>query len=102
MSHRGVLFGDDPVPEPSHRPPWRIEDRLGGWPIWSLIEQRATILIQCDACQHLARWTPEDLGRKLRRSRGHTIARIAPRLRCARCRSNWVRVSLAQGSFLAH
>ncbi|QUD90581.1 hypothetical protein [Phenylobacterium montanum] len=89
------------MPEPTRRPPWQIDDKLGGWPIWSLVEQRATIQIECDSCPHFAQWTPADLDRKFRKARGDTFARIAPKLRCTRCRSNWVRVSLAKGSFLA-
>jgi len=52
------------MPEPN-RPPWRVEDQLGGWPIWSLTEQRVTVVIACDACPHSAKWTPVDLDRRL-------------------------------------
>ena len=88
------------MPEPS-RPPWQIVEGLGGWPFWSLIEQRVTVVIECDSCPHFAKWTPADMQRKCARNMSRTFARIAPRLRCSRCKSNWLRVSLDKGSFLA-
>ena len=88
------------MPEPN-RPPWRIVSELDGKAIWWLVDQRVTVLIQCDACPHEARWKPADLDRKFARVRGKTMAYIAPRLRCSRCRSEWVRVSMIAGSVLS-
>lgn len=81
------------MPEPSGRPPWRIEPALERLSIRLLVESRETVLIRCDACPHVARWLPDDLKQRFRANLGATFARIAPRLRCQRCRSEWVRVS---------
>ncbi|MDR3513451.1 MAG: hypothetical protein P4L73_17570 [Caulobacteraceae bacterium] len=85
------------MPEPS-RPPWRIADGLGGLAIWSLVDQRVTLVIECDSCPHFAKWTPADLDRRFRRHRGRSLSWIAPRLRCSRCKSNWVRISAERGA----
>ena len=83
------------MPEPNRRPPWRIADGLGPWAVWQLVDQRVVLAIACDSCPHAARWGPDQLRRRFRRHQGRTIAWIAPRLRCSKCRSEWIRISLA-------
>lgn len=98
--YRHVFSGyrTSPMPEPN-RPPWRIASDLGNWAIWQLAERGAVIVIECDSCPHFVRWTPADLTSRFPRSLGRTMAWIAPKLRCSRCRSNWVKVSAeAKGS----
>lgn len=80
------------MPEPNHRPPWRIEERLVRFAIRELIERRVTVVIECDACQHVAKWTAADLKRRLSQQTRRSLAWIAPKLRCSRCRSSWVRL----------
>jgi transcriptional regulator GlxA family with amidase domain len=81
------------MPEPSG-PPWRVEPKLEAQTIRTLVANREAVVIRCDACRNLARWVPSDLERRFHAHMGVTFARIAPRLRCSRCRSEWVRVSL--------
>jgi ribosomal protein L44E len=88
------------MPEPN-RPPWRFEANLGGWPFWSLVEQRVTVELSCDACHHRTQWTPEFMERKFRSMKGKPFASIAYKLRCSQCRSEWVAIGLARGCFLA-
>ena len=88
------------MPEPN-RAPWLIDGRLGGWAVWKLVENRVTVAIKCDACGHVAEWRPVDLDRKFAGARGRNMTWIAPRLRCSRCRSNWVRISMTPGSLMS-
>jgi hypothetical protein len=88
------------MPEPNHRPPWQIAGKLGGWAIWQLVEQRVTLVIECDACPNVAKWAPADLNRHLGMVRGRSLAWVAPYLRCSRCKSEWIRISQEKGSML--
>ena len=87
------------MPEPN-RPPWQIQGDLGGWPFWSLVEQRVTVILECEACHHEARWTPAEIDRRSKKVRSKNFGWIARKLRCSKCRSEWVRISLAPGCFL--
>jgi hypothetical protein len=82
------------MPEPN-RLPHHIEEELARLTVGDLIEQRAQVHIECDACHHTAVWSAEDLGRKFPRHHAVTFGQIGPHLRCGvrRCRSDWVRVS---------
>jgi hypothetical protein len=88
------------MPEPN-RPPWRIASDLDGKAIGWLVDQRMTVWLQCDACPHEVKWEPADLDRKFAKVRGSAMAHIAPRLRCGRCRSEWLRISMIAGSALS-
>jgi len=88
------------MPEPN-RSPWQIQPGLGGWPFWSLVEQRVTVILECEACHHEARWTPAEIDRRSRKVRSKNFGWIARKLRCSKCRSEWVKVSLAPGCHLA-
>jgi hypothetical protein len=87
------------MPEPN-RPPWRIAEGLGGVAIWRLVERNVTLVITCDACPHFAKRASADLERRFRRQRGRTLAWIAPKLRCSRCRSEWLRISTEHSSLV--
>lgn len=80
------------MPEPN-RAPWRISDDLKDWHVWQLIEAGATLVFQCDACPHEARWPPAEIARRLGRHRGRTMIWLGPRLKCSACRSCWMRIS---------
>lgn len=80
------------MPEPNQRPPWRIEEGLGQVPLWILVEQRISVMLECDNCRHKAEWSPDYMGRALSKVRGENLHSIASRLRCVECRSEWVRV----------
>jgi hypothetical protein len=80
------------MPEPN-RPPWRIADALSGFPIGDLIDTGVTVIIACESCRHEAAWSPGDLARRFDKAREATLNRIGPRLRCGKCRSEWVRLS---------
>jgi hypothetical protein len=83
------------MPEPN-RPPWLITAALDGVAIDTLIAKRRTLIIECDACANFSKWGPDELKRRFRRSRHHLISELGPRLRCSRCRSDWVRISAQQ------
>lgn len=87
------------MPEPN-RAPYRIEPQLVGWAFWQLVEMRATVIIECDACHHQGVWTPEVLGRRSRLMSGKSFGWIARRLRCSACRSNWLMIYLKPGTTL--
>ena len=79
------------MPEPN-RPPWRIADALGGSPIGDLIDSKVTVILECESCRHRAAWSAGDLARRFGKVREATLNRIAPKLRCRACRSEWVRL----------
>ena len=80
------------MPEPNHRPPWQIEDGLGARTIRELLDQAVTLIIECDGCSHRASWGPKDLARRFGRKPARSVAALAPRLRCSKCRSEWIKV----------
>jgi hypothetical protein len=81
------------VPEPN-RLPALVDEGLRGAPFCRLIEQRAVVRLECDACRHVALWTPEWMFNKFfEHHRDLTVPDIAGRLRCCKCRSEWVWVS---------
>jgi hypothetical protein len=78
------------MPEPN-RSPALVDRGLHGIPFWMLIEQKAVLRLECEACRHAAVWTPEWMfARLFEHHRGKTVSDIAGRLRCAKCRSDWV------------
>ena len=79
------------MPEPNG-PPYQIAGDLGGWPIWTLIDQRVTVKLECAACHHQAEWSPEYMQRRFPKLRGKPLWWLAPKLRCFRCRSHYVRL----------
>ena len=81
------------MPEPN-REPYRLQPELAGWAFWQLVEMRATVIIECDACHHKAEWTPEILRSRSRRMPSKNFKWIVRRLRCSKCRSNWLMVYL--------
>jgi hypothetical protein len=82
------------MPEPN-RHPWRIAPDLDNVPISQLLERCLDIALECEACPHVATWTPEDVRQRLGGNANKTFNALAKRLRCSRCRSGWVRISLA-------
>jgi hypothetical protein len=80
------------VPEPNHRPPFRIEAELAPMRVWEAMEMKMRLKISCDACGHETLWTPLFIEKRLARMKGLTLTRVASRLRCAGCRSNYVRL----------
>ncbi len=80
------------MPEPNHRPPWQMEETLGARSIRELVDGQATLTIDCDACCHRARWDPEELARRFGRKPSRSVAALARRLRCSKCRSEWIRL----------
>jgi hypothetical protein len=80
------------MPEPN-RPSFVIEDLVAGLPFWLLIEQQAMIRFDCNACYHVGRWTAGDIERRFSGHPGLTLRKIGPKLRCSKCRSEWVHVA---------
>ncbi len=80
------------MPEPNHRPAFRVEADLAAVRVWEVMEMKLRLKISCDACGHESLWTPLFIEKRLARMRGLTLTRLASRLRCGGCRSNYVRV----------
>ena len=80
------------MPEPNDRTPYQVAPEIAGWPLWVLIDQNATVMIECDGCHHRASWTPAYLAGTFPAHRGKGLFWLAGRLRCGRCRSGYVRL----------
>jgi len=78
------------MPEPNHRPAFRVETELAAVRVWEVMEMKMRLKISCDACGHETLWTPLFIEKRLARMKGLTLTRLASRLRCAGCRSNYV------------
>jgi hypothetical protein len=85
------------MPEPN-RAPWLIEPAIAGVTVGQLIERRVAINLACHACPHWARWTADELTRRFGNRTGLTLRQLAPRIRCSRCRSEWVEIGRARAS----
>ena len=80
------------MPELNGRPPFTIDPKIAGWPLWTLIDQKTTVMVECDACHHRAAWSPGYMAKAFAAYRGKSLWWFAGRLRCGRCRSNYVRL----------
>jgi len=80
------------MPHPENRPAFRIEGDLGAMRVWQVIEENRSVKIACDNCSHETLWTPLFMKGRLARKSGFTMVRLASRLRCAGCRSNYLRI----------
>ena len=80
------------MPHPDHRPPYQIHGDLNAMRVWEVIETRRRVKISCDSCHHEATWTPQFMEKRLKRQTAWTMVRLAGRLRCAGCRSNYLRM----------
>jgi len=85
------------MPEPN-RVPYVFNEDLARVTFARLIEQRAVIVLQCHGCWHEGLWRAEDLQRKFPGRHELTFARIAPKLRCSKCRSEWLQVVRMHGA----
>lgn len=65
--------------------------------VWEAIDANVSITIACDACHHEAVWTALYMRRKLAKWKGATFIRVAAKLRCGGCRSEYVRVYTGVG-----
>ena len=73
-------------------PTWRIADGLEHVRIWELVEARVTLAIECVSCHRRATWPP-DLIARLKVNKANRLVGIAGKIRCAACRSRYVRIS---------
>ena len=80
------------MPHPEGRPAARVARDLVTLRVWEVLEAGMRIRIECENCQHETVWTQGYMTRRLRKAKGQTMFRLATRLRCAGCRSNYVRV----------
>ncbi len=79
------------MPMREDQPTFRIADGLGQVRIWELVERRVTLTIECVSCHRRASWPP-DLLRRLKVNQANRLVGIAGRIRCAACRSRYVRI----------
>ena len=80
------------MPEPNHRPPFQVARDIAGWPLWVLIDHRTVVMLECDACHHRTSWSPGYMAKAFPTYRGKSLEWLAGRLRCGRCRSEYVRL----------
>ena len=79
------------MPEPN-RPPWQVSDDIARMYGWQILERRIGLVLQCDGCGRVTEWPSRFLQKYFAQLRRVRMTEIASRLRCAKCRSNWVRV----------
>lgn len=72
---------------------FRITADLQSARIWELIEAKVTLAIECVSCNRRTTWPPELIRRRLAKATGKRLTAVAGQLRCAACRSRFVRVS---------
>ena len=82
------------MPEPN-RPPWRVDADIAHRPIRQFIERRISVVLDCESCPNVVTWTPAELGQRFGTNGDKTFDWVGPRLRCSRCKSDWVRISRA-------
>lgn len=80
------------MPEPN-RTPWQVHKDIAGYYGWQLLESGLTLVIECDACGRTTEWPTRFLARYFAKLQRVRMPEIASRLRCGKCRSNWVKVS---------
>jgi len=80
------------MPEPN-RPPWQVHKDIAPLYGWQFLESGLTLVVECDACSRVAEWPPRVAARHLEKLKRVRMPEIASRLRCGKCRSNWVKVS---------
>lgn len=81
------------MPMSEHDPTWKIADNLGQVRVWELIEARVTLALECAACHRRTTWPPDLLKGWLKAALGKRLVTVAGKLRCAGCRSRFVRIS---------
>ena len=64
--------------------------------MWQIMESPRDIVVMCDACPHVNVWKPLDLQRTFARMRNQRIDEVAAKMRCRKCRSNWLRIGRAE------
>jgi hypothetical protein len=72
---------------------FRITADLEQARIWELIEARVTLAIECVSCCRRTTWPPQLIKSRLKGATGKRLTSVAGQLRCAGCRSPFVRVS---------
>ena len=80
------------LPHPEHRPAARVSPDLVQVRVGEAIEGDLRIRISCDNCQHETVWTRGYMEKKLKGRHDLTMLRLAARLRCGGCRSEYIRV----------
>mgnify|MGYP001219765329 CR=1 FL=1 len=80
------------MPEPN-RAPWRLHKDLAALYGWQVVESGLTLVIECDGCARASEWPPRLAKRNFAKRLRLRVPEIASRLRCAKCRSNWVKIS---------
>jgi hypothetical protein len=82
-----------PMPHPENRLPAQVSPDLMAMRVWQVIENGMRIRISCDNCSHETIWTRTYMERRLKRLTGLTLVRLALRLRCGGCRSQYIHMS---------
>jgi len=80
------------MPEDERKAPFKIAGDVPPVRVWEAVEQKMSFRLECAACGHQALWTPLYMEKKLRKWKGATLVRVAYKLRCGGCRSQYVRI----------
>lgn len=96
-NERNLAKANSPMPHPDHRMPFRVASDIGTIRVWEAIEIGMSITISCDSCGHEALWTAQYMRRKLAKWKGKTFVSVAAKLRCAGCRSEYLRMWRGKG-----
>ncbi|MDZ4868479.1 MAG: hypothetical protein SGI91_14260 [Alphaproteobacteria bacterium] len=92
LTHVPHLFLHHLMPEPN-RSPWQVHQDIAQLYGWQILESGLTLVVECDACARVVEWPPRFVARYFANLKRVRMPEIASRLRCGKCRSNWVKVS---------
>jgi hypothetical protein len=87
------------MPEPN-RAPWQVHKDIAPLYGWQMVESGLTLVIECDGCARVSEWPPRLVKRNLAKLHRVRMPEIASRLRCAKCRSNWVKIGAKREGIL--
>ncbi|MFM9863970.1 MAG: hypothetical protein ACKVRO_10215 [Micropepsaceae bacterium] len=80
------------MPEPN-RMPWQVHKDIAPLYGWQFVESGLTLVVECDGCGRVSEWPHRLVKRNFAKLGRKRMPDIASRMRCAKCRSNWVKVS---------
>jgi hypothetical protein len=80
------------MPQPDHRPACVLASGLEHARVWELVDKKVSLTLACDNCHHKADWPPEMLARKFAKAKAARMGNVVHKLRCSRCRSNYLRI----------
>ncbi|QUD90582.1 hypothetical protein [Phenylobacterium montanum] len=77
-----------------------IRDGLADWPLGRLVDENATLIIECQNCPYQTVWTPQEIIDRFPNAPERRLSEVVERMTCSRCRSPKVRVWRAAPGFV--